>query len=233
MCIARKDEEIASLKELLIAKEKILVESDQLMQEAQMHIEEKRISTDRITKEKLELAARLEEVQGKMESELRKSNFAVKELNVTVESLKNQNSELQRDLREYMGEKRLETSTVNSDKESVAEGRYSVKNSEANDLNVRGDLSKGLRNIQERLVLQKSDIEQWKRSVLKGADAGAKIESLLDDRNTWEMQRYRDTRLTVASLNCFGWCRVDEVLTWAASFQKALDDQEKKYKELL
>lgn len=185
--VVRKDEEIASLKELLIAKEKILIESDELMQEAQSHIEEKRVSTDRMTKEKIELAHRLEELQGKMETEYSKSNFAVKELQVTVDTLKKENSELQRELREYMGEKRFlgDASSVN-DKESVVSGsdRFSIRTSESNELNVGVDLAKGLRSIQDRLMQHKSEIEQWKHD-----GKGSIPESVLNERNAWEVQR--------------------------------------------
>jgi kinesin family protein 5 len=103
---SRRDEEVGALKELLVNKERVLQESDALMQEAQAHIEEKRIHTDKVIKEKTELASHLEEIQSKMELEYSKSNFAVKELQVTVDTLRKENSHLQAELKEYAGEKR-------------------------------------------------------------------------------------------------------------------------------
>ena len=73
------------------------------MQEAQAHIEEKRLYTEKILREKTDLASRLEEIQSKMEVEYSKSNFSVKELQVTVDTLKKENAQLVAELREYIG----------------------------------------------------------------------------------------------------------------------------------
>ena len=73
------------------------------MQDAQAHIEEKRQYTEKILREKTELASRLEEIQSKMEVEYSKSNFSVKELQVTVDTLKRENAQLVAELREYIG----------------------------------------------------------------------------------------------------------------------------------
>ena len=73
------------------------------MQEAQAHIEEKQEYTEKILREKTELASRLEEIQSKMEVEYSKSNFSVKELQVTVDTLRRENAQLVAELREYIG----------------------------------------------------------------------------------------------------------------------------------
>jgi kinesin family protein 5 len=100
----RKDGEMQALTQIVRDKERLLIEAGEILQEAQRHYEAQRDRAEQLVREKADAVGELESLKGTMSEELAKSNFNLQELEVTVETLRKENQQLQIEISELSGD---------------------------------------------------------------------------------------------------------------------------------
>ena len=95
---------MAALTQIVRDKERLLIEAGDILQEAQRHYEGQRDRAEQLVREKADAVGELESLKGTMSEELAKANFNLQELEVTVETLRKENQQLQIEISEMSGD---------------------------------------------------------------------------------------------------------------------------------
>jgi len=100
----RKDAELDETTRLLKEKERLLFEAGDLLQEARRHYESQRERGESLVREKTELSAQLTRVTEGMTEELEQAHFAMKETQVSLDTLRAENKTLLAEIAEVSGD---------------------------------------------------------------------------------------------------------------------------------
>jgi myosin heavy subunit len=93
-----------ALTQIVRDKERLLIEAGEILQEAQRHYEAQRDRAEQLVREKADAVGELESLKGTMSEELAKANFNLQEYEVTVETLRKENQQLQVEISELSGD---------------------------------------------------------------------------------------------------------------------------------
>lgn len=99
----RKGAEVDGLSEVIREKERLLVEAGELMLEAQKHYEAQKARAETVSQEKIDITSNLESIRGQLQDELSRTQFEMQELEVTIETSKQENMRLVQELSEMGG----------------------------------------------------------------------------------------------------------------------------------
>ena len=100
----RKDSESMALVQRVKEKEKLLAEAGELLREAQKHYETQRIKSDQLLREKAALEGDFQTQRDQLQAELDKARFDLQEVEVTVETLRNENAAMAEEIAEISGD---------------------------------------------------------------------------------------------------------------------------------
>lgn len=100
----RKDDENLKLAQRLKDKEHLLQEAGELLMEAQHHNESHRERAEVLVREKSIITGELESLKSRYQDDIEKSNFELRELEATVDTLREQNKQLSKEIAEISGD---------------------------------------------------------------------------------------------------------------------------------
>jgi kinesin family member 5 len=141
----RKDTEIAQLNQMFKEKETLLVEAGDLLLEAQHHYETQRERSDQLSREKTDLLGQLESVKARLQDELEKARFDVRELQVNVDTLRAENLQLRKELSEMSGDA-METGPLSSPRDNGMPSQSGKSDASSMNQSLRGSLATGYMN---------------------------------------------------------------------------------------
>lgn len=95
---------MGQLAQMVREKERLLIEAGEILQEAQRHYEAQRDRAEQLVREKADAVGELESLKGTMNDELAKAQFNLQELEVTAETLRKENQQLQVEISELSGD---------------------------------------------------------------------------------------------------------------------------------
>ena len=102
----------AALAQRLKEKEKFLIEAGELLVEAQRHYETQRNKAEQLMREKASVIGEFQSAQGRLQAELDKAKFDLKELEVTAETLRIENRQMVQEISEISGDAAVDRSAV-------------------------------------------------------------------------------------------------------------------------